>query len=84
MSRLFPFKLEMWPLTQTMMQCARWTAAVESVTLPLHILVDHGEFKAGMGVGGSGGTAIGAGAGIPHSSHSLVTSRGGAGWRKKK
>ena len=77
-------KLEIWALTQTMMQYARWTAVVESATLPLHILVDHGEYKAGMGLGGSGGIAIGAGAGIPQSSHSLVTSRGGAGWRKKK
>jgi len=60
---------------------------VESATLPLHIVVDHGEFKAGMGTVTSGGVAIGAGAGIPQSSHSLVTSRssrGGTGWRKKK
>ena len=58
---------------------------VESATLPLHIVVDHGEFKAGTVT--SGGVAIGAGAGIPQSSHSLVTSRssrGGTGWRKKK
>jgi hypothetical protein len=57
---------------------------VESVTLPLHILVDHGEFKAGLGMGSGGGTGIGAGASIPQRSHSLATSRGGTGWRKKK
>ena len=59
---------------------------VESATLPLHILVDHAEFKAGMaGVGSSScGIAIGAGVGVPHSSFSVSTSKGGTGWRKKR
>lgn len=61
---------------------ACWTAVVESATLPLHILVDHAEFKAGGS--SSCGIAIGAGAGVPHSSYSLSTSKGGTGWRKKR
>lgn len=72
---------------------ACWTAVVESATLPLHILVDHAEFKAGMstgngvgvGMGIGSGTAIGAGAGVPHSHQSRSkTSQGATGWRIKK
>ena len=61
---------------------------VESATLPLHILVDHAEFKSGMSTANSSGVAIGVGAAgvgaeVPQNSHSL-TSRRGTGWRKKK
>lgn len=71
-------------------------AVVESATLPLHLIVDHAEFKAGSATstgiaagashsGTGAGMAIGAGAGAggPYGG-SPRGAKAGKGWRKKR
>ena len=76
------------------------TAVVEAATLPLHMIIDHGDFKSGAGSGAVSTTAVGAGHGtgagleIPSwgapgtytssPKKSPGSKRGGGAWKKKK